>query len=128
MFKKIYLLLVCLSISSISIAETVTLNADRPDQYVVQKGDTLWDISAQFLQEPWYWPTIWDVNPQIENPHLIYPGDVVSLTFKDGQPMLTVNGMGRVVMVVMLNYRPRYALMREMMPFNQFLLMQFSSF
>ena len=97
MFKKIYLLLVCLSISSISIAETVTLNADRPDQYVVQKGDTLWDISAQFLQEPWYWPTIWDVNPQIENPHLIYPGDVVSLTFKDGQPMLTVNGMGRVV-------------------------------
>ena len=96
MFKKIYLLLMCLSISAISIAETVTLNADRPDQYVVQKGDTLWDISAQFLQEPWYWPTIWDVNPQIENPHLIYPGDVVSLTFKDGQPMLTVNGMGRV--------------------------------
>ncbi|MFT5427017.1 MAG: hypothetical protein ACI9ZT_001967 [Gammaproteobacteria bacterium] len=96
MFKKIYLLLVCFSVSSISIAETVTLNADRPDQYVVQKGDTLWDISAQFLQEPWFWPTIWDVNPQIENPHLIYPGDVVSLTFKDGQPMLTVNGMGRV--------------------------------
>ena len=97
MFKKIYLLLACLSVSSISIAETVTLNADRPDQYVVQKGDTLWSISAKFLQEPWYWPTIWDVNPQIENPHLIYPGDVVSMTFKDGQPMLTVNGMGRGV-------------------------------
>ncbi|MCK5432645.1 MAG: LysM peptidoglycan-binding domain-containing protein, partial [Gammaproteobacteria bacterium] len=46
MFKKIYLLLVCLSISSISIADTVMLNPDRPDEYVVQKGDTLWDISA----------------------------------------------------------------------------------
>ena len=96
MFKKIYLLLLCLSISSISIADTVTLNPDRPDEYVVQKGDTLWDISAQFLQEPWYWPSIWQVNPQITNPHLIYPGDVISLIFKDGQPMLTVSS-GRAV-------------------------------
>lgn len=96
MFKKISILLVCLSISSISIADTVKLNPDRPDEYVVQKGDTLWDISAQFLQEPWYWPSIWQVNPQITNPHLIYPGDVISLVFKDGQPMLTV-GSGRVV-------------------------------
>ncbi|MEE8233936.1 MAG: LysM peptidoglycan-binding domain-containing protein, partial [Gammaproteobacteria bacterium] len=97
MFKKIYFLLAFLSLASISIADTVTLNPDRPDEYVVQKGDTLWDISARFLQEPWYWPTIWQNNPQIANPHLIYPGDVVSLTFKDGQPMLTVNGSGMVV-------------------------------
>ncbi len=95
MFKKIYLLLVCLSVSSVSIAETVVLNADRPDQYVVQEGDTLWGISTQFLQEPWYWPTIWDMNPQIEDPHLIYPGDVVSLMFRDGQPLLTVNRPGQ---------------------------------
>ncbi len=94
MFKKIYFLLAFLSLASISIADTVTLNPDRPDQYVVQKGDTLWDISARFLQEPWYWPTIWQGNPQIEDPHLIYPGDVISLTFKDGQPMLTVNASG----------------------------------
>lgn len=94
MFKKIYFLLAFLSLASISIADTVTLNPDRPDQYVVQKGDTLWDISARFLQEPWYWPTIWQGNPQIEDPHLIYPGDVITLTFKDGQPMLTVNASG----------------------------------
>jgi len=94
MFKKIYFLLVFLSLASISIADTVTLNPDHPDEYVVQKGDTLWDISARFLQEPWYWPTIWQGNPQIEDPHLIYPGDVISLTFKDGQPMLTVNASG----------------------------------
>ncbi len=96
MFKKICFLLAFLSLASISIADTVTLNPDRPDEYVVQKGDTLWDISARFLQEPWYWPTIWQGNPQIEDPHLIYPGDVVSLKFKDGQPMLTVNDSSMV--------------------------------
>lgn len=96
MFKKLYLLLVCLALSSNAIAETVTLNADHPDQYVVQKGDTLWDISAKFLQEPWHWPNIWKANPQIENPHLIYPGDIVTLVFVDGQPMLTVDGSGAV--------------------------------
>ena len=97
MFKKIYFLVAFLSFASISIAETITLNPDRPDEYVVQKGDTLWDISARFLQEPWYWPTIWRDNPQITNPHLIYPGDVVSLKFKDGQPMLTVSASGMMV-------------------------------
>ena len=94
MFKKIYFLMLCLSISSISIADTITLNPDHPEEYVVQKGDTLWDISAKFLQEPWLWPNIWQGNPQIENPHLIYPGDVISLTFQDGQPRLTVGGQG----------------------------------
>lgn len=98
MFKKIYFLVAFFSITStsFSVAETVTLNPDHPDEYVVQKGDTLWDISARFLQEPWHWPTVWQGNPQIEDPHLIYPGDVVALTFKDGQPMLSVNGSGMV--------------------------------
>lgn len=94
MFKKIYFLLVCLSFTSVAIADTVKLNPDHPDEYVVKKGDTLWDISAQFLQEPWYWPTIWQGNPQITDPHLIYPGDIVSLSVIDGQPLLTVKGAG----------------------------------
>jgi hypothetical protein len=49
-----------------------------PETYTVVEGDTLWDISAKFLDSPWYWPKVWSLNPQIENPNLIYPGDKVA--------------------------------------------------
>lgn len=65
------------------------LRDDHPERYTVVKGDTLWDISGQFLNEPWYWPEIWQVNPQVSNPHLIYPGDVLALVYVDGQPRIT---------------------------------------
>ncbi len=72
-----------------ALLSAVELRRDHPDVYVVKKSDTLWDISATFLDKPWLWPEIWQVNPQVANPHLIYPGDVLSLVYIDGQPRIT---------------------------------------
>jgi LysM repeat protein len=71
-------------------AGTVALRPGHPERHTVVKGDTLWGISGRFLQNPWQWPQVWKLNPQIKNPHLIYPGDVVALRYVDGKPELTV--------------------------------------
>lgn len=81
MLKKSLGLLTGLLVSLAVFAAGAQLRADHPDTYVVKKGDTLWSISARFLQQPWLWPEIWRANPQVENPHLIYPGDVLSLAY-----------------------------------------------
>lgn len=73
------------------------LNPRHPETYVVQRGDTLWDIAAKFLRDPWNWPEIWQINPQIENPHLIFPGDTLTLVYNDnGRPAVTVTERGPV--------------------------------
>lgn len=50
-----------------------------PEFHTVNTGDTLWDISGYYFENPWYWPRVWARNPQITNPHWIYPGDQVRL-------------------------------------------------
>ena len=91
MLKKIILTLSLCTLSLITFAEQLKINDNAPKTYVVVKGDTLWDISAVFLKQPWLWPKLWRLNPEINNPHLIYPGDVISLVFdENGEPMLTL--------------------------------------
>jgi LysM repeat protein len=70
-----------------------------PKTYTVKRGDTLWGISAMYLRDPWLWPEIWHVNPAIENPHLIYPGDILTLAYSaNGMPQVSV-ARGNVVHV-----------------------------
>ncbi len=84
-----------------TFAAAVEMRRDHPDTYVVKRGDTLWDIAGRFLQRPWLWPEIWQANPQIKNPHLIYPGDVLSLAYMD-RVTLQSGGRGEAINAVPL--------------------------
>ena len=90
-----------------TLAAADILRLGHPERYVVQKGDTLWHIAGHFLNDPWLWPQIWHRNPEIENPHLIYPGDVISLITVDGQLRLTVQRDDRGLPTVRLSPRVR---------------------
>ncbi|WP_445372787.1 LysM peptidoglycan-binding domain-containing protein [Methylomonas sp. HW2-6] len=70
-------------------ADELQINPNHPDQYTVVKGDTLWDISGKFLQHPWQWPELWHNNPQVKDPHWIYPGDTLYFSYVDGKPRLS---------------------------------------
>lgn len=83
MFERTRTVLAVAMLTVATYATAVEVNGGHPETYVVQKGDTLWDISARFLKKPWLWPEIWQANPQVKNPHLIYPGDVLSLAYLD---------------------------------------------
>lgn len=86
---------------------SVPIAPDAPSTYVVQRGDTLWDISSRFLSQPWYWPEIWYVNPEIKNPHLIYPGDTLRLVYgADGRPQIRVERGNTVVLRPQIRSQP----------------------
>ena len=99
----------------------IALAPNAPDSYVVKKGDTLWDISKTFLRDPWYWPEIWHVNPQVQNPHLIYPGDILHLVYVEGangmQPQIVLERGNTVHVSPKLRSEPRDAPI-ETIPFQ----------
>jgi len=87
---SLVIVLFCANISTTS-ADVIDIKSDAPTQYIVKKGDTLWDISNLFLDKPWLWPELWRNNVQIENPHLIYPGDILRLRYdENGQPVIEI--------------------------------------
>lgn len=65
-----------------------------PDGHTVRRGDTLWEISGRYYQNPYQWPKLWSHNPQIQNPHWIYPGDRVRL--RDGSGGSTIGSIGQL--------------------------------
>ena len=90
-------LLACAMASSVQAAPgpsaSCTFRPNAPDQHVVVKGDTLWDISGTFLQNPWCWPQVWGMNrDEIRNPHWIYPGQVIYFDRTRGRLSLTRPG------------------------------------
>ena len=85
--RKSLLALLLLACAGLAQAQ-VQLRDGYPQRYTVVRGDTLWDISGKFLNQPWQWPQLWHANPQIANPDLIYPGDSLVLTYVNGQPRL----------------------------------------
>jgi len=94
--KKIFPAFLLVQMLSVAVmaADQVQIRADAPGRYEVVRGDTLWDISGRFLEDPWLWPEVWELNPQIENPHLIYPGDIIELQYTADGPMLTLRRAG----------------------------------
>ena len=81
MFKPIRAVLAAALLTVATYGVAAEMAGGHPDTYVVKRGDTLWDIAGKFLKRPWLWPEIWQANPQVKNPHLIYPGDVLSLSY-----------------------------------------------
>ncbi len=61
-------------------ATPLAVKKTAPVRYTVKLGDTLWSISEHFFSNPWLWPEVWYENSYIKNPHLIYPGDLITLT------------------------------------------------
>jgi hypothetical protein len=80
-----------------ALAQDVALNPNRPETYVVRPGDSLWDIAGRFLRDPWDWQKVWEANPDVANPNLIYPGDTLRLTYSGGRPRVRAQGGKRVV-------------------------------
>lgn len=92
MLKRLPAVLTAMLLTVATYAIAAEMRDDHPTTYTVKRGDTLWDIAGRYLKKPWLWPEIWQANPQVKNPHLIYPGDVLSLVYVNGRAQVRGDG------------------------------------
>ncbi len=83
-------LVLTVALPGTAVADEVALTENPPPIYVVKEADTLWGIASLYLRDPWEWQEIWEINLQLDNPHLIFPGDQLYLVYEDGRPRLRV--------------------------------------
>ena len=85
--------LLCLTmIGLVALEKVVAVEAlsEAKAYYIVREGDTLWDITENFYEDPYLWPSVWGTNPHISNPHWIYPGDPIYLASIAGEYLADV--------------------------------------
>lgn len=91
-------LVTCLLWASMPVgAQQSLFLRDYPSVYVVQNGDTLWNIASQFLQDPLRWPDVWQPDPFLDEPEAIYPGDTIRVEMMGGAPKLVAQRGDRLV-------------------------------
>ncbi len=80
LFRQLLVVSVCVALVSPAVAQWgIAPDGTKGRMHIVQKGDTLWDITETYLGTPWIWPSVWKEN-EIDNPHLIEPGEVIWIT------------------------------------------------
>jgi hypothetical protein len=92
----------------VPVVQPLELAPDAPERHIVVPGDTLWDISAKFLKDPYRWPELWKMNTeQVKNPHRIYPGQVVILDRSGATPQLRIGQMIKLEPQVRIEELPK---------------------
>jgi hypothetical protein len=82
---RLFVVVVAVAFAGPAFAEVtgVAPSGKKGTLHRVVEGDTLWDLTARYIGTPWIWPSIWKENDAIENPHLIYPGDLIWITDRE---------------------------------------------